>query len=109
MRVQYAQRKIMRYMQRRSRPSAAIYTELVRCDSALCFSSAIMLEVIATYLKDVSVLRKLLFAATHLPPDLPNRWGIAVEFATTGEVKCNDIDVKTAKSLTILKRLTGKL
>ena len=58
-----------------------------------------MLEVIATYLKDVSVLRKLLFAATHLPPDLPNLWGIAVEFATAGKVSRNDIDVKTAKSL----------
>ena len=41
----------------------------------------------------------MLFAATHLPPDLPNRWGIAVEFATTGKVKRNDIDAKTAKSL----------
>ena len=58
-----------------------------------------MLEVIATYLKDMSVLRKLLFAATHLPPDLPNLWGIAVEFATAGKVSCNDTDVKTAKSL----------
>ena len=57
-----------------------------------------MLEVIATYLKDVSVLRKLLFAATHLPPDLPNLWGIAVEFATTGKVKRN-INAKTARSL----------
>ena len=58
-----------------------------------------MLGTIAKYLKDVSVLRKLLFAATHLPPDMPNLWGIAVEFATAGKVKRNDIDAKIAKSL----------
>ena len=58
-----------------------------------------MLETLATYVKDVSVLRKLLFAASHLPPDLPNLWGIAVEFATAGKVKHNEIDAKTAKSL----------
>ena len=58
-----------------------------------------MLGVIATYLKDVSVLRKLLFAATHLPSNLPNLRGITVEFATAGKVSCNDIVVKTAKSL----------
>ena len=45
------------------------------------------------------LLRKLLFAASHLPPDLPNLWGIAVEFATAGKVSRNDTDVKTAKSL----------
>ena len=59
-----------------------------------------MLETLTAYVKDVSVLRKLLFAASHLPPDLPNVWGIAVEFATAGKVKRNDIDAKTAKSLT---------
>ena len=58
-----------------------------------------MLEVIATYLKDLSVLRRLLFAATHLPPELPNMWGIAVEFATIGKVERNAIDAVTAKSL----------
>ena len=56
-----------------------------------------MLEVIAGYLKDLSVLRKLMFAATHLPPELPNIWGIAVEFATAGKV--NAIDAMTAKSI----------
>lgn len=69
-----------------------------RCE--LCaISVATMLETLAAYLKDVSVLRRLLFAASHLPPDLPNVWGIAVEFATAGKVKRNDIDAKTAKSL----------
>ena len=58
-----------------------------------------MLEVLATYLKDLSVLRKLLFAATHLPPEMPNMWGIAVEFATVGKVERNAIDAITAKSL----------
>ena len=58
-----------------------------------------MLEIIATHLKDLSVLRKLVFAATHLPPDLPNLWGIAVEFATAGKVERNTIDAVTAKCL----------
>ena len=58
-----------------------------------------MLAVISKYLKDVSVLRKLLFAASHLPLDHPNRWGIAVEFATAGKVKSNVLDAKSAKSL----------
>ena len=58
-----------------------------------------MLETLTAYVKDVSVLRKLLFAASHLPSDLPNLWGIAVEFATAGNVKRNEIDAKTAKSL----------
>ena len=58
-----------------------------------------MLEIIATHLKDVSVLRRLLFAATNLPSDLPNVWGIAVEFATVGKVKRNAIDPDTAQSL----------
>ena len=58
-----------------------------------------MLEIIATHLKDVSVLRRLLFAATNLPSDLPNVWGIAVEFATVGKVKRNAIDPDTAQSV----------
>ena len=40
-----------------------------------------MLGVLSKYIKDVSVLRKLLFAVTFLPDDLPNRWDIAVQFA----------------------------
>ena len=53
----------------------------------------------ATHLKDTSVSRKLVFAATHLLPDLPNLWGITVEFVTAGEVERNAIDAVTAKCL----------
>lgn len=41
-----------------------------------------MLGAISKYISDVSVLRRLLFAVVHLPKDLPNFWGVAVEFAT---------------------------
>ena len=40
-----------------------------------------MLGVLSKYMKDVSVLRKLLFTVAFLPDDLPNRWDIAVQFA----------------------------
>ena len=43
-----------------------------------------MLSSIAKYIDDVSVLRRLLFAVSQLPKDLPNVWEIAVEFATNG-------------------------
>jgi hypothetical protein len=41
-----------------------------------------MLGTVSKYIKDVSVLRRLLFAVVHLPSDLPNLWGVAVEFVT---------------------------
>lgn len=59
----------------------------------------VMLGVVANHLKDVSVLRRLLFASIQLPEELPNRWGIAVEFATDGKVKRNSIDTSTAAAL----------
>ena len=59
----------------------------------------VMLGVVANHLKDVSVLRRLLFASIQLPQELPNRWGIAVEFATDGKVKRNSIDTCTAAVL----------
>ena len=40
-----------------------------------------MLGVLSKYMKDISVLRKLLFAVAFLPDDLPNRWDIAIQFA----------------------------
>ena len=58
-----------------------------------------MLGVIAHHLKDVSVLRRLLFAVTQLPRELPNFWGVAVEFATDGKVERNTIDFSTAAAL----------
>ena len=58
----------------------------------------VMLEALAKQLKDVWVLRRLLFAVSTLPCDLPNFWDIAVEFATKGHLKEN-IDAKTARAL----------
>ena len=58
-----------------------------------------MLAVVAKHLKDVSVLRRLLFAASYLPREVPNFWGIAVEFATEGNVQRNTIDVGTAAAI----------
>lgn len=58
-----------------------------------------MLGVVANHLKDVSVLRRLLFAPTHLPCELPNLWGVAVEFATAGKVERNSVDPGTVAAL----------
>jgi hypothetical protein len=58
-----------------------------------------MLGILAHHLKDVSVLRRLLFAASNLPHDVPNFWGIVVEFATAGKVQRNSIDSDTAAAL----------
>ena len=44
-----------------------------------------MLEAVSKYIKNVSVLRRLLFAVVHLPSSTPNFWGVAVEFATKGK------------------------
>lgn len=56
-----------------------------------------MLESIAKYLKDVSVLRRLLFAVSYLPPDLQNIWGVAIEFATRGKESRNCISPEQAQ------------
>ena len=40
-----------------------------------------MLDLISKYLQDTSVLRRLLFAIVYIPQDLPNYWGVALEFA----------------------------
>ena len=45
-----------------------------------------MLGVLAKYFQDVSVLRRLLFAAVFLSPELPMFWEVVVEFATAGKV-----------------------
>ena len=44
-----------------------------------------MLGLVAKYISDVSVLRRLLFALVHSPDDMPNRWVLALEFATNGK------------------------
>ena len=45
-----------------------------------------MLGVLTKYFQDVSVLRRLLFAAVFLSPELPMFWEVVVEFATDGKV-----------------------
>lgn len=47
-----------------------------------------MLSAISKHVKDVSVLRRLLFALSQLPSDLPDVWKVAVEFATKGKEGC---------------------
>ena len=44
-----------------------------------------MLTTISKHIKDVSVLRRLLFAVSQLPHDLPDLWKVALEFATKGK------------------------
>ena len=56
-----------------------------------------MLEVIAKYIKDVSVLRRLLFAAVFLSPQLPQFWGLVVEFATLGKDSAKSISPDQAR------------
>ena len=46
-----------------------------------------MLRAVPEYVKDVSVLRRLLFAVAHLPDDVPNRWDVAAEFAFKSHTK----------------------
>ena len=58
-----------------------------------------MLCMLAEHLKDVSVLRRLAFATSHLPHDIPNHIGIAVEFATYGNIERNRISAETAKAI----------
>ena len=38
-----------------------------------------MLSPISKYVKNVSVLRRLLFTAVNLPSDLPDLWEVAVD------------------------------
>ena len=56
-----------------------------------------MFRILSEHLKDVSVLRRLLFAATHLPREVPNHLGVAVEFATCGKVERNCITEDLAR------------
>lgn len=56
-----------------------------------------MLGTISKYIKDVSVVRRLLFAVMNLPKDLPNLWGVAVEFATQGQESRNALSAEQAK------------
>lgn len=58
-----------------------------------------MLGILAKYIQDVSVLRRLLFAATFVNPDLPMFWGVVLEFATAGEISKSSITPDQVKVL----------
>ena len=53
---------------------------------------------VSRHIKDVSVLRRMLFAATYLPDDLPNYWQMLVEFGTLGK-NAGSIKINEAKVL----------
>ena len=53
---------------------------------------------VSRYIKDVSVLRRMLFASTYLPDDLPNYWQVIVEFGTLRE-NTESIKIDEAKVL----------
>ena len=58
-----------------------------------------LLGVLAKYIQDVSVLRRLLFAAAFLSPELPIFLGLVVEFATSGNIYKSSITPELAKTL----------
>ena len=62
-------------------------------------NSVAMFGTISKYIKNVSVVRRLLFAVMNLPKDLPNLWGVAVEFATWGQETRHTLNVEQAKLL----------
>ena len=57
-----------------------------------------MLGLLSKYFKQVSVLRRLLFAIIHLPEDVPNRWDLCVQFANNGLNTGLSADIATALS-----------
>ena len=58
-----------------------------------------MLGVLAKYIQDVSVVRRLLFAVVFLSPDLPMYWGVVLEFATAGKVPRSSVTPNQVKAL----------
>ena len=59
-----------------------------------------MLGVLAKHIKDVSVLRRLLFAAAFLNPELPAFWAVVLEFATDGKISRCSVTPEQIKTLT---------
>lgn len=57
-----------------------------------------MLATFSSYFKDVSLLRRFLFAVSQLPSDLPGVWEQAIKFAGNGKDNPS-IDAKTAQLL----------
>lgn len=58
-----------------------------------------MLGLISKYVKEASVLRRLVFAVVHLPQDLPNFWGVVLEYATKGQERRCTITAQQAQML----------
>ena len=67
------------------------------CD--LYLSAITMLGVLAKYIQNVSVIRRLLFAVVFLTPDLPMYWGVVIEFATAGKVSKSSVTPDQVKAL----------
>lgn len=58
-----------------------------------------MLGTVSKIIKDVSTLRRLLFAAANLPPKAPNFWGLVLEFATMGKTERSTLTEQQARVL----------
>lgn len=56
-----------------------------------------MLGSVSKILKDVSTLRRMLFAAANLPPNTPNYW---LEFATQGKTESSAVTQEQVRVLT---------
>ena len=70
------------------------------CAAGVARFSASMLGVLAKYMKDVSVVRRLLFAVVFLSSELPEYWGVVLEFATRGEISKSSITPEQIKAIT---------
>lgn len=57
-----------------------------------------MLELIVKYIKDVAVLRRMLFAIAFLSPQL-QFWGLVVHFATSGKTILSSVTPEQARVL----------
>jgi hypothetical protein len=55
-----------------------------------------MLAVVAKHIKEVSVLRRLLFCASHLNREVPKYWSLVVEFAREGKQDAIGTDIAAA-------------
>lgn len=58
-----------------------------------------MFGTVNKIIKDVSTLRRMLFAAAYLPPKTPNFWGIVIEFATMGKTARDTLTQEQARIL----------
>ena len=57
-----------------------------------------MLSEISESIRDAGVLRRLVFASTHLPKDCPQYWDIVARFSTKGS-KCTQPSLDKIKAL----------